>query len=86
MGEPAFDYLSLSIEERLKLVGDIWDSIADEANMSADLLPLTAAQIAELDRRMAEAEAHPEDLIPMEEVMERLRSKLARQAPGPDRA
>lgn len=74
MGQPAFDYLSLSVEERLQLVGDIWDSIADDANASPDLLPLTDAQMAELDRRIAHADAHPEDLIPMEEVLERVRA------------
>jgi putative addiction module component (TIGR02574 family) len=85
MGQPAFDYLSLSIEERLQLVGDIWDSIADAANASPDVLPLTEEQRAELDRRIAEADAHPEDLIPMEEVMARLRTKIQRVKKGPDR-
>ncbi len=83
MGQPAFDYLSLSIEERLKLVGDIWDSIADAANTSPDVLPLTTAQIAELDRRLAHADAHPEDSVPMDEVMERVRAKVERVAKGP---
>ena len=85
MAQPAFDYLSLSIEERLKLVGDIWDSIAEAANASPDVLPLTEEQRAELDRRIAEADAHPEDLIPMEEVMAQLRSKIQRVRKGPDR-
>lgn len=84
MGQPAFDYLSLSIEERLQLVGDIWDSIADAANASPDLLPLTAAQMAELDRRIAHADAHPEELIPMEDVLARVRAKVGRVAKGPD--
>ena len=39
----------LSVEERLTLVEDLWDSIADE-NAAA---PLTDAQRAELDRRPA---------------------------------
>lgn len=83
MGLRAFDYLSLSIPERIQLVGDIWDSIADAANSSPDVLPLTVAQISELDRRIAEADALPESLLSMEEVMERVRSKLRRQAKGP---
>lgn len=29
MGEPAFDYRGLIIAERLQLVEDIWDSIAE---------------------------------------------------------
>ena len=85
MGQPAFDYLSLSIEERLQLVGVIWDSIAEAANASPDLLPLTDAQITELDRRIAQADAHPEDLLPMEEVLERVRAKVRNVAKGPDR-
>jgi len=38
----------LSVEERIKLVEDLWDSIA--ADQQA--LPLTAEQKAELDRRL----------------------------------
>src|SRR5665647_1483686 len=52
MGEPAFDYHHLSIDERLRLVEDIWDSIAQEANVHADALPLSDAQRAELYRRI----------------------------------
>jgi putative addiction module component (TIGR02574 family) len=31
MGEPAFDYRQLTVAERLQLVEDIWDSIAQDA-------------------------------------------------------
>lgn len=68
MAAPSFDYRRLSIDERLQLVEDIWDSIAAEANVRAGALPLTAAQIAELDRRVAEADAHPDEGIPWEQV------------------
>ena len=68
MTEPAFDYRHLSIDERLQLVEDIWDSIAEEANVRADALPLSAAQVAELQRRIADADAHPDDGIPWEQV------------------
>ena len=53
MGEPAFDYRSVSVDERLKLVGDIWDSIAEEANLSPVVLPLTEEQ-SELDFPLSE--------------------------------
>ena len=86
MGQPAFDYLSLSIEERLKLVGDIWDSIADAANAAPNVLPLSEAHIAELKRRRADADAHPEDLIPMDEAMARVRAKIQQVRKDPDRA
>ncbi len=38
----------LSLEERLKLVEDIWDSIAAEQGV----LPVTPEQRAELNRRL----------------------------------
>jgi putative addiction module component (TIGR02574 family) len=59
----------LPVEERLALVEDIWDSItADSA-----ALPLTNAQRAELDRRLAEHETDPDDVVPWEELTERLK-------------
>jgi len=72
MSEPAFDFRRLPIPERLRLVEDIWDSIAQEANVRPEVLPLSDAQRAELERRAAEAKAHPEDAIPWEEVQTRL--------------
>ena len=38
----------LPIDERIKLVEDLWDSIAAEQKA----LPLTSEQMAELDRRL----------------------------------
>lgn len=68
MGEPAFDYRHLSIDERLQLVEDIWDSIAQDANLRAEALPLSNAQRAELERRVADADANPDEGIPWEKV------------------
>ena len=76
MTKPGFDYRSLSVDERLQLVGDIWDSIADEANANPDLLPLSDAERAELDRRIAELEANPDSGIPMDEVLEGIRARI----------
>ena len=42
------DILSLSIAERIKLIGDLWDSIAEVP----EAIALTEAQKAELDRRL----------------------------------
>lgn len=78
MGQPAFDYRSLSVEERLQLVGDIWDSIAAEAKATPDVLPLTDAQKAELDRRIAEHDADPSTAIPMDEALEGIRARIQR--------
>ena len=48
----------LSLAERIQLVEEIWDTVAEDAGNSADL-PLTAAQRDELDDRLADADAHP---------------------------
>jgi len=48
------DILKLSIAERIELIGDIWDSIAEVP----EAVPLTEAQEAELDRRL---DAHRKD-------------------------
>ena len=50
----------LSVEERLTLVEDLWDSIAEESAATS----LTDAQRAELDRRLADYAANPNDVVP----------------------
>lgn len=54
----------LSIEDRLSLLNAIWDSISEQ---EAGSLP-TPAQRRELDRRLAEHEASPDDVIPWERI------------------
>jgi len=54
----------LPIDERLALVEDLWDSIA--ADSAA--LPLTEAQRLELERRIEQDDAHPDDVVPWEQV------------------
>ena len=54
----------LSIEERLRLVQEIWDSIAREIERS----PLTESQRQEVDRRLAAHRANPQAAIPREQV------------------
>lgn len=64
----------LDVEERLALIEEIWASIcADQAKF-----PLTAAQRAELDRRVADDDAFPDDLIPWDEVKKSARARFAR--------
>lgn len=53
-----------SVEDRLRLVQEIWDSIA----AAPDQLPLTEAQRSELERRLAAHAANPQDVVPWEEV------------------
>ncbi len=54
----------LSVDERITLVQQIWDSIAAEA----DYLPLTDAQRQELERRADDETANPADAVPWEQV------------------
>ena len=61
----------LSVEERLVLVEELWDSIAAAT-------PLTNAQRAELDRRLADHEAHPDDVVSWEEVKSTITARLDR--------
>jgi putative addiction module component (TIGR02574 family) len=51
----------LSVEERIALVEDLWDSIAEAT-------PPTDAQRAELDRRLAEHNRDPGDVLPWEDI------------------
>ena len=63
----------LPVEERIELAGAIWDTVAEDA--SSEVLPVSAAHRAELDRRLADLEAHPESGQPWENVRERLERK-----------
>jgi putative addiction module component (TIGR02574 family) len=54
----------LSVQQRLELIGELWDSIPD----SMDALPIPEWHREELDPRLAAAEADPEAAIPWEEV------------------
>jgi len=68
MAKPKVDYRKLSIPERLDLVEDIWDSIAQDAQA----LAITAEERAELDRRWADHERDPNSAIPWEIVRDEL--------------
>jgi putative addiction module component (TIGR02574 family) len=55
---------SMSVEDRIALVQDIWDSVAVEAG----LLPLRASEKAELDRRLDEDDATPDNATSWESI------------------
>ena len=55
---------SMSVEDRIALVKDIWDSVAIEAG----LLPPTTVEKAELDCRIAEDNATPGDTVAWETI------------------
>ena len=54
----------MPLEDRLRMVQAIWDSIAAEPKH----LHLTDEQKVELDRRLAAHEANPKDVVPWEQV------------------
>ena len=60
---PLSEILQLSIDERIRLAQDIWDSIA----AVPEAIALTDAQREELDRRLAAYEENPDEGIPWEE-------------------
>lgn len=64
----------LSVDERVELVEAIWDTIAEQATG----LPVTDAQMAELDRRLADHEANPEDVVPWSEVKAEALARIRR--------
>ena len=64
--------MHLSVERRLELISELWDSIPD----SLDTLPVPEWHREELDRRLAAADANPDAAIPWEELKRRLREKL----------
>ncbi|MFO0844778.1 MAG: addiction module protein [Gemmataceae bacterium] len=54
----------MSVEDRIALATAIWESIASEPHPPL----LTEAQRQELERRLADHAANPEDVVPWEQV------------------
>lgn len=52
----------LSAEQRLSLIEEIWESLEEPS------VPVTDAQRTELEKRIAEHEANPHDVIALEDV------------------
>ncbi|MEJ1969639.1 MAG: addiction module protein [Rhizomicrobium sp.] len=65
------DLLRLSVDERLQLIGELWDSIEAE-----QLPPLTEAWKDEIDRRLAEHSADPSSALDWESVRAELWSRM----------
>jgi putative addiction module component (TIGR02574 family) len=63
------DIARLSPQERLDLIGELWDSL------DSDDLRLTPAQEAELDRRRATLAEDVRDARPADELLAELRSR-----------
>ena len=66
-----FDVKKLSIAERIILAEEIWDRIVDEQ----ESLGLTEAQQDELDRRLENYHASPDEGTPWEELKTRLQAE-----------
>jgi len=58
------DIAFLSVDERIRLVDAIWNSIASQP----DQLELTTPQRDELERRLEEHLSTPQDTIPWDEI------------------
>jgi len=65
----------LGVEDRLALVEQIWDSLA--ADSAA--VPVTDAQRAELDRRIADHEASPDDVVSWENAKVSIAERLKKR-------
>jgi putative addiction module component (TIGR02574 family) len=67
------ELLELPADERIQLANELWDSVEQEVKASE----LTPAQIEELERRLADAKANPDDDLSWEEVKASLRARRA---------
>jgi len=65
------ELFDLSPAERIQLAQDLWDSIPEQ-----DAPELTPEQVAELERRLDEAESTPGSGSTWAEVRERLRARF----------
>lgn len=66
------DLKRLPLSERIQLVEDLWDSIAEES----PAMGLTPEHVAELDRRLDELERQPRSGTPWEIARERILASL----------
>lgn len=71
MNKRDLDIASLTPEERISLLEELWDSLA----ALPEVLPLTPAQRVELDRRLDDLDAEGPVGIPWDEVLSRIRSR-----------
>ncbi len=67
LNETLSQLTSLPVADRLRLVESLWDSIEADTPVS-----LSTERREELERRLAAHEAHPEDSLSWEQVVEKL--------------
>jgi putative addiction module component (TIGR02574 family) len=68
MSMPAIDIDAMEPDERLRLIGDLWDSLSE----NPEDVSLTPAQRTELDRRLDRLESGKAKLVSWEELKARL--------------
>ena len=72
MSTTAFDIEKLNVEERLRLIEALWESLSSDPSR----VPITHAQKEELDRRLDAIDDGDDAGIPWNEVLERIRKRL----------
>lgn len=65
----------LDVNDRMALVEEIWASICADAEQ----FPLGESQSAELDRRVADDDEFPDDVVPWDEVKASVRACVGRR-------
>ena len=65
----------LSRDEKLEIVGQLWNSILSSDPQAASL---TTAQREELQRRIADAKANPDDYVTWEDALSATLGRLSR--------
>ena len=70
------EIFQLPVAEKLQLVQELWDDIADH---HADDIPISEWVWEELDRRHAKYLQDPTDVLTWEEVVEDIKSRYARE-------
>lgn len=68
MGHVAIDIDGMAPEDRLKLIGELWDSLQH----SADSIPVSEAHRDELDARLDAIDKGDAELVEWDEVRRRL--------------
>lgn len=68
----------LPIEQRIQLVEDLWDTIADDTVGKS--LAVSPELAEELDRRLQEYRSDPDSARPVEDVLSRLRGLIRDRA------
>ncbi len=69
MGHPAIDIDSMAPEERLELIGELWDSL----QRTPDSIPCPDSHHKELDARLDAIDRGEAELVEWDEALRRMR-------------